>query len=238
MAIEATWAKECGIEDIGAVGGGDNDDAFLGIKAVHFDEESVESLLTFVVSSTHSVTAVAADGVDFVDENQARGGFFALFEHIADATGADADEHFHEVGATDGEEGDIGFAGDGSSEEGFTGTWGADHEDAFGDATAEFLEAFGVAEEFDDLLDLFLGFFDAGDIFKSDFIFVAGEHFGFGLSEAHRSFASHANLLTEKEVENHHEEEEWHEDIEEGGGPEGAIGLGGDGDAEGFDLTG
>ena len=143
-----------------------------------------------------------------------------MFEHIADATGADTDEHFHEVRTTDGEEGDIGFTGDGSSEEGFAGTWGTDHEDAFGNTPAEFLEALGVAEEFDDFLDLFLGFFDAGDIFESDFIFVAGEHFCFGLSETHRAFSCHANLLTEKEVKNHHEEEEWHEDVEEGGSPD------------------
>ena len=93
--------SERGVEHVGAVGGGDDDDAFLGVEAVHLDEQGVEGLLALVVSAAEAVAAMTADGVDFIDENEAGGGFLALLEHVAHAAGADADEHLDEVRAGD-----------------------------------------------------------------------------------------------------------------------------------------
>ena len=66
------------------------------------------------------VAAVAPDSVDFIDENDAGRRFLALLEHVADAAGADANEHLHEIGAADGEERDVGFASNGAREQRFT----------------------------------------------------------------------------------------------------------------------
>ena len=121
LAVEAARTEQGGVEDVGAVGRGDDDDAVLRVKAVHLDEERVECLLAFVVPAAHTVAAVAPDGVDFIDEDEAGRALAALLEHVTDARGADADEHLDEVGAADAEEGDIGFAGDGAGEEGFPG---------------------------------------------------------------------------------------------------------------------
>ena len=85
LPVEATWTQERRVEDIRAICGGNNDDAFLGIEAVHFYEELVERLLTLVVSTAHAVSAMATHGVDFVNEHQAGCGFFPLLEHIANA---------------------------------------------------------------------------------------------------------------------------------------------------------
>src|SRR5262249_24445111 len=40
-AIEAAGAEQCGIENVRPVGGGDEDDAFVGFKTVHFDEQRI-----------------------------------------------------------------------------------------------------------------------------------------------------------------------------------------------------
>ena len=85
LTVEAAWSEKGGVEDIRAICGGNNDDAFLGIEAVHFHEELVERLLTLVVSTAHAVSAMATYGVNFVDEHQAGCGFFPLLEHIANA---------------------------------------------------------------------------------------------------------------------------------------------------------
>ena len=153
-AIEAAGAEKRGVEDVGAVGRGDEDDAVVGLEAVHLDQELVEGLLALVVSAAEACATVTTDGVDFVDEDDAGGVLLALLEEVADAGCADADEHLDEVRAGDGEEGDVGFAGDCAGEEGLAGARRSDEQDALGDAAAEALELLGLAEELDDLLEL------------------------------------------------------------------------------------
>ena len=84
--------------------------------------------------------AVAADGVDLVDEDDARGVLLALLEQVAHPAGADADEHLDEVGARDGEEGHVGLAGDRTGQERLTGSRRAHEQHALGDLAAELLE--------------------------------------------------------------------------------------------------
>ena len=82
-AVEAAGTQQRRIEDIGPVGGGDQDDAFVGLEAVHLHQELVEGLLALVVTAAEAGAAVAAHGVDLVDEDDARGVLLALFEEIA-----------------------------------------------------------------------------------------------------------------------------------------------------------
>src|SRR2546423_3730620 len=110
LAIKTARAEQSRIENIGAVGGSDDNDAFLGIEPVHLDEQGIEGLLAFVVATADAVAAMAADRVNFVDENNAGRRFLSLLKHIADATGADADKHLDEIGAADREKWDVGLA--------------------------------------------------------------------------------------------------------------------------------
>jgi hypothetical protein len=176
LAVEAARADEGGVEDVGAVGGGDDDDAVAGGEAVHLDEDGVEGLLAFVVSAGgESAAAATADRVDLIEEDDAGGVVLGLLEEVADAAGADADEHLDEVRAGDREEGDVGLAGDGLGQEGLAAAGLADEQDAAGDAPAEAGEALGVLEELDDLGDFFLGLLDAGDVVEGDVGHFLGE---------------------------------------------------------------
>ena len=60
------------IEDVGPVGGGNEDDPLVALEAVHLDEQLVEGLLALVVAAAEAGAAVAADRVDLVDEDDAR----------------------------------------------------------------------------------------------------------------------------------------------------------------------
>ena len=140
------------VEDVGAVGGGDQDDVVLHLEAVHFDQQLVQRLLALVVAAAHAGAAVAADGVDLVHEDDAGGVLLGLLEEVADAAGADADEHLDEVRAGDREEGDPGLAGDGAGKQRLAGAGRPVEQDALGDAGAERLEFLRVLEEFLDLL--------------------------------------------------------------------------------------
>ena len=100
-AVEAAGAQDGRVEHVGAVGGGDDDDALVRLEAVHLDEELVQRLLALVVAAAEAGAAVTTDGVDLVDEDDAGRVLLALLEEVANAAGADADEHLDEVGARD-----------------------------------------------------------------------------------------------------------------------------------------
>ena len=102
------------------------------------------------MSTAKTGTAMASDGVDFVNEDDAGRVLLALFEEIADAAGTDADKHFHEVGTGNGEEGDVGLTGDRAGEEGFAGSRRTDQQDTLGNPTSELLEFGGLAKEVND----------------------------------------------------------------------------------------
>ena len=55
------------------------------LEAVHLDEELIERLLALVVAAAETGAPVPADGVDLVDEDDARRALLALLEHVADA---------------------------------------------------------------------------------------------------------------------------------------------------------
>jgi hypothetical protein len=57
-AVEAAGAQERRVEHVGAVGRGDDDDALVGLEAVHLDEELVERLLALVVTAAEAGAAV------------------------------------------------------------------------------------------------------------------------------------------------------------------------------------
>src|SRR5947208_131596 len=198
-AVEAAGTEQRGVEHVGAVRGGDQDDALVGLEAVHLDEELVERLLALVVAAAETRAAVTADGVDLVDEDDARGVLLPLHEEIAHPRGADADEHLDEVRAGDGEERHPGLAGDCAGEQRLAGPRGADEQHTLGDATAELGELLRVLEERDDLLELLLGLVDAGDVVEGDLVCVLGEQLGAALAEGHRLAAAHLHLAHEED---------------------------------------
>ena len=194
LAVEAARAQQRRIEHVGPVGGGDQDDAFVGLEAVHLDEQLVQRLLALVVAAAEAGAAMAADGVDLVDEDDAGRVLLGLLEHVAHARGADADEHLDEVGAGNGEERHVGFARDRARDQRLAGAGRADQQHAARDAPAEPLEFARIAQEFDDLLQVLLGLVDAGDVLEGDAAMRLGEKLGAALAEAERLAAGPLHL--------------------------------------------
>ena len=71
LAVEAAGTQQRRIEHVGTVGRGDHDHALVGLEAVHLDQQLVQGLLALVVAAAEAGAAMAADGVDFVDEDDA-----------------------------------------------------------------------------------------------------------------------------------------------------------------------
>ena len=166
LAVETPRAQQRRVEHVRAIGGGDDDYAFLRIKSVHFDEKRIQRLLAFVVPAAEPAPALATDGVDFVDEDDAGRIFSRLFKSIAHARGADADEKLDEIRTRNREKRHIGFSRDGAREQGFSGAGRPDEQHALGNAPADFGKAFRLAQEIDDFGNFFFCFVATGDVLE------------------------------------------------------------------------
>ena len=184
MAVEAAGPQQGRIEHVGPVGGG-HDDHRLGLReAVHLAEDLVERLLALVVAAAHAGAAVAADGVDLVDEEDGGGVFLGGVEQVADPAGAHAHEHLDELRAVDGEEGHARLAGHGPAQQRLAGARRAHQQHALGHAAAQALELGRVLEELDDLLQLVLDALQAGHVVEGDRLVAALVAPGAALGEA------------------------------------------------------
>src|SRR5690606_27670222 len=95
---------ERGVEDVGAVRRGNDNDVGPGVETVHFHEDLVQRLLAFVMATTETSAALASHRVNFVDEHDAGGVLLGLVEQVADAARANTHEHFNELRTGDAEE--------------------------------------------------------------------------------------------------------------------------------------
>ena len=85
MAIESSRPKKCWIEYFGPVGCRKNDNPLIGLESVHFRQELVKCLLSFVVTAHVTCSASFAQGVEFVYEDQTGRHFASLLKEVPDS---------------------------------------------------------------------------------------------------------------------------------------------------------
>src|SRR5579864_1841693 len=215
LSIETAWPQQCRIEHVGAVGGGDDDDPFIALEAVHLDQQLIERLLALVMAAAEARAAMPADGIDLVDEDDAGGMLLRLLEHVTHARCAHTNEHLDEIRARDREEGHLGLAGDGARQQRLAGAGRADHEDALGNLAAELLEFARVLEEVDDLADLLLRLIDTGDVGERDAHLVFAEEPRAALAEGHGSPPTGSTLHLSQHVHEHHDQQQRRRELQE-----------------------
>ena len=166
-AVKAARAQQRLIEDLRPVRRSKDHDALARIKAVDLGQQLVERLLTLVVAAEFGVSR-AADGVDLINKDDGRGNLRRLLEQIAHAACADADEHFHEIGAGNGEERNACLARDGLGQKRLAGARRADQQCTLGELCADGGIFLRVMQEIDDLDKRFLGLVLSGNVRKRD----------------------------------------------------------------------
>ena len=137
-----------------------------------------ERLLALVVAADGRAAARLAQGVQLVDENDARGLVLGLAEEIAHPGGPDADEHLDEVGAAQAEEGHLGLAGHGLGQQRLAGARRTDQQHALGNPAAQRPGTFRRLEEIDHLAQLGHRLVDAGHVAEGDFQVFLGVQLG------------------------------------------------------------
>ena len=213
LAVEPAGPEQRGVEDVGAVRRRHHHDALGGLEAVHLREHLVERLLALVVPAAEARAALAADGVDLVDEDDRGRLLLRGLEQVAHARRADADEHLHEVGAGDRDERHAGLARDRACDEGLTGAGRADEQHTLGDARADLLELARLLQEADDLGDLFLDRAVTGDVGEGGLGFVGVVHLGARAPDVHHR--AHLSLRAARDEEPDRADEQEREQIDE-----------------------
>jgi hypothetical protein len=208
LPVEAARAQERRIEDVGAVGRGDQDHAAADVEAVHLDQQLVEGLLALVVTAAHAGAAVAAHGVDLVDEDDRRGVLLGLLEEVADAARADTHEHLDEVRPGDGVEGHARLARDRAGEQRLAGAGRTVEQHALRDLGADRLELGRLLKELLDLAELLDRFLTARDVTEGGLRHVLGDQLGLGLGELHHATAATTLHLVHQEEEEEHDQHE------------------------------
>ena len=207
LAIETAGAQQGGVQHVGPVGGRNEDDALVGLEAVHFHQQLVESLFPLVMTSAQARAALAAHGVDFVDENEAGRVLLALSEQIAHARGAHAHEHFHKIRTRDGKEGHPGLARHGAGQQRLAGARRADEQHAFGNAAAQAGKLARIGQKLDHFGQFLFGLIHARHVGKGDAALLLGNHARSGTAEGHGFAAAPLHLAHE---ENPHPDEQQH----------------------------
>ena len=161
LTVEAPGPQQRGVERVEPVGRRHDHDVGA-IEAVQFHEQLVERLILLAVEA--HVLALRADGVQLVDEDD-RGSVLARgLEQLADARRAQPGEHLDEGGGRLREKGRARLGRDRFRKQRLARARRPVQQHAAGNASAEALEASGIAQELDDLGELGLGLFDAGDV--------------------------------------------------------------------------
>jgi len=175
-AVETSGSQQGWVEDVRAVGGGDDDHIGISVEAIHLHQDLVEGLLALVVTAAQTGAPVAAHGVNLIDEDDAGAVTLRLVKQVTHAAGADAHEHLDKFRTGDAEERNARLTADGLGQQRLACTRAAYQQDAFRDPRAELNKALRVLEEFNDFFQLLFGLFSTRYVIERHRWLVSGEH--------------------------------------------------------------
>src|SRR5690606_31233130 len=179
------WTQQRRVKHVGTVGSGNHDDAVVHFETVHLHQQLVEGLFTLIMTTAKPGAAMATDGIDLVNENDAGRMLHGLLEHVAHAARNHTHKHHYEVGTGNGEERHLGLTRNGLGQQCLTGTRGTDHQHTARNTTAEALELARITQKLDEFSHFFLGFVTTGHIGKGGLDLIFREQARLAFAEAH-----------------------------------------------------
>ena len=224
LTVETPGTHQRLVQDVGTVRRREDDHPGVGLEAVHLGEQLVERVLALVVAREPGILAAGpADGVDFVDEDDAGGFLLGLLEKVADSRRPHPDEHFDEVGARNREERHIGLPGHGFGQQGLTRSRRTHKQRPFRYLGTQLLVFVGFLEEVDDFHDFDLGFLQPGHVLESNGPrIVLVENLRPGLAHVHDAAARTASGTAQHgthQEEPHGDNEHPRQQVDQNAGP-------------------
>ena len=167
--IEAAGTHKGRVDDVGAVGGSNDENILFGADAVHLGEELVHDAVGGTAAVPGAAAALLGDGIELVEEEDAGGGLSGLLEDVADVGLGLAEPHGEELGPLDGDEVGLALVGYGLGHEGLAASRGSVEEHSLAGAHAELLELLRMLDGvLDQLLEVSLDVLQAPDVLPGD----------------------------------------------------------------------
>ena len=193
LPVKTSGSQQGRIQNIRPVGGGKDDNALGMAEAIHLHQQLVQGLLLFIVAAAETCSALAAHGVDLVNEDNGRSQLLRLLKQVADTAGAHAHIHFNEIRSGNGEELHPRLSGYCPGKQGLAGARRTYQQNAVGNARADVGKFLGIAKEVYDFLKLFFFLVRTGNVSESHFLTVRHAQNSSGSAEVcHRIIAIHA----------------------------------------------
>ena len=205
LTVKPTRTKQRRIKNVPAVGRRHDNHALIDGKAVHFHQQLIQGLLALIMTAAQTRAAMTTHRVDLINKHDGRRGLLGLIEQIAHAACANANEHFHKVGAGNGEERHVRLARHGLSQQGLTRAGRSHQQHALWDTRTHIKIILRVAQEVYHFLKLFLFLVRTGYVGKRDLIAAGISHTGTALAEVHDLIVA-AALGAHHEIPQHHEQ--------------------------------
>ena len=168
-AIKTTGTNERRIEHLRTVRRRQHHDARGGRETVHLRQHLIDRRRRFVVTVNLTglcLSTLRADGIEFIDEDDARRNLLGLIKQVANTRGSDADKHLHKLRTCAREERHIRLARDTTSEQSFTRTGRAAQKHTCGDARAHGVVLVEILQVGNEFKHLRLDVVDAGDVLQ------------------------------------------------------------------------
>ena len=97
-SVKTTGAKQRLIQNLGAVGRAQNQDALGAVKTVHLGEQLVQGLFSLLVASAVLGITASSDGIDLIDKDDTGSVLGRFLEQIAHTAGTHADIKLNKIG--------------------------------------------------------------------------------------------------------------------------------------------
>jgi hypothetical protein len=151
------------------------------------------------VPATKPGTALTPNGIQLIDENEARGVLFRILKEISNPRGTDTHKHFHKLGSANAKKRHPSFSSHCPGQQGFPCTRRPYQEDALGDFRPQIIELLGVFEKLYDLDQFLFGLIHSGHMVESDPPLVLLVQTGSALTKGHGTIITALHLIHDKQ---------------------------------------
>ena len=158
MPVKTSRTQQGRVKHIRTVCRRNHNNTFIDLKSVHFHKQLVKRLLPFIVTPSKSCAAAASHRINFVNEDDARGVFFPLHEHIPNSAGTNTYKHFYKIRPADTEKRYRRFPGNCLGKQSFSCTRLSHQQNTPWNFTAETLKFSGILEKIHNFLKFFSRF--------------------------------------------------------------------------------
>ena len=150
-AVKTAGTQKGLIQDLGTVGRADDQDTLGCLESVHLGKQLVQGLLTLLIASAVTGITAAADGVNFVDKNNAGCILISFFKKVSYTGRAHTDIEFDEIRTRQREKRYMRLACNGLGQKGLAGSGRPDQQSALGEPGTDLDIAAGIVQEINDL---------------------------------------------------------------------------------------